>query len=90
MMEVSGREFVHALGTSVSGVCKPNEGATYPDKQGMAEEEDDENGEEENVYPNQQVLFCQDELEAKSAERKLELRHETRAQSAERESDCDP
>lgn len=89
-MEVSGRELVHALGTSVSGVCKLDEGATYPDKQGMAEEEADENGEEENVYPNQQVLTCQDELEAKSAERKLELQHGTRAQSAERGSDCDP
>lgn len=90
MMEASGREFVHALGTSDSGVCKLDEGATYLDKQGMAEEAVDENVEEENVYPNQQVLICQDELEAKSAERKLELRHETRAQSAERERDCDP
>lgn len=89
-MAVSGMEFVHALGTSVSGVCKLDEGATYPDKQGMAEEAVDENGEEENVYPSQQVLICQDELEAKNAERKLELRPETRAQSAEQESDCDP
>lgn len=89
-MEVSGREFVHALGTSVSGGCKLDEVATYPDKQGMAEEAVDESGEEENVYLNQQVLICQDELEAKSAGRKLELRHETRAQSAERESDYDP
>lgn len=56
----------------------------------MAEEAVDENGEEENVCLNQQVLICQDELEEKSAERKLELRHETRAQSAERESGCDP
>lgn len=52
MMEVSGKEFVHALGTSVSGVCKLDEAATYPDKQGMSEEAVDENGEEENVYLN--------------------------------------
>lgn len=89
-MEVSGREFVHALGTSVSGVCTLDEAATYPDKQGIAEEAVDENGEGENVYLNQQVLIYQDGLEARSAERKLELRREIRAQSAERESDCDP
>ena len=90
MMEVSGREFVHALVTLVSVVCKLDEAATYPDKQGMAEEAVDENGEEENVYLNQQALTCQDEWEVKSAERKLELRHEIRAQSAEWESECDP
>lgn len=90
MMVVSGREFVHALGTLVSGVCKLDEAATYPDKQGMVEEAVGENGEGENVYLNQQALICQDELEVKSAEKKLGLRHEIRAQSAELESECDP
>lgn len=89
-MEESGREFVHALVTLVSVVCKLDEAATYPDRQGKGEEAVDENGEEENVYLNQQALTCQDEWEVKSVERKLELRHEIRAQSAEWESECDP
>lgn len=88
--EVSGMEFVHALGTLASGGCKPDEAAIYLDKQGMAEEAVDENGEEENVYLNQQALICQDGLEVKSAEKKLELRREIRAQSAEPESESDP
>lgn len=83
-------EFVHALGTLALGVYKLHGAATYPDKQGTAEATVDENGEEENVYLNQQELICQDELEVKSAEKKLELRHEKRAQSAERESESDP
>lgn len=89
-MEESGREFVHALVTLVSVVCKLDDAATYPDKQGTGEEAVDENGEEENVYLNQQALTCQDEWEVKSVERKLELRHEIRAQSAEWVSECDP
>lgn len=85
---MSGWEFVHALVTLVSGVCKLDEVVTYPDKQGMMEEAVDENGEEANVYLNQQVLICQGELEGKSAEKKLELPLEIRARRAERENEC--